>query len=140
MLLGACLWILIALILAWSLIGIYTGIGPLKLIFSGNPHRVLQAHIDFLLMSALILGFFATRIPLPWHTRWAMVIGAFTNSSTFLLFAIFPSIDPASEAFVPTAIGSVIFNIGMYTSFVITTYGFGGSAVLIIRSILNSSN
>ena len=93
MLRGACLWILVALILAWSLVGIYNDISFLKTIFPGKPSRVLQAHIDFLLMSALILGFFATRVPLLWHVRWAMVVGAFTNSSLFLLFAIFPSTD-----------------------------------------------
>jgi hypothetical protein len=34
-------------------------------------------------MTALILGVYATKVPLPWHVRWAMVVGAFTNSSFF---------------------------------------------------------
>ena len=66
---GACFLILMALLLAWSLVGFYNQVGFLKTLFPGNPTRVLQAHIDFLLMSALILGFYAARIGLPWHVR-----------------------------------------------------------------------
>jgi hypothetical protein len=66
---GACFWILMALLLAWSLVGFYNQVGFLKTLFPCNPTRVLQAHIDFLLMSALILGFYAARIGLPWHVR-----------------------------------------------------------------------
>jgi cell division protein FtsW (lipid II flippase) len=137
MLRGACLWILMALILAWSLVGIYNDIGFLKEIFSGSPKRVLQAHIDFLLMSALILGFFATGVPLPWHARWAMVVGAFTNSSLFLIFAIFPSTDPLSETFAPDSVGNSVFDVYLYTSLIVTTYGFGRAAIIIFRSTLN---
>lgn len=140
MLRGACLWILMALILAWSLVGIYNDIGFLKEIFPGSPKRVLQAHIDFLLMSALILGFFATQVPLPWHARWAMVVGAFTNSSLFLIFAIFPSTDPLSESFAAGSIGNSVFDVYLYTSLTITTYGFGRAAILIFRSTLNRSH
>ena len=140
MLRGACLWILMALILAWSLVGIYNDIGFLKTVFPGKPSRVLQAHIDFLLMSALILGFFATRVPLPWHVRWSMVVGAFTNSSLFLIFAIFPSTDPVSEAFAPGSIGNSVFDVYLYTSLVVTTYGFGRGAILILRSTLSHNN
>jgi len=38
-------------------------------------------------------GFYAARIPLHWTVRWAMVIGAFGNSSLFLMQAIFPVLD-----------------------------------------------
>jgi hypothetical protein len=31
-------------------------------------------------MTALIFGFYATKFELPWYVRWAMVVGAFTNS------------------------------------------------------------
>lgn len=134
---GACLWILMALILAWTLVGLYNNIGFLQAIFPGNPSRVLQAHIDFLLMSALILGFHAAAVALPWHVRWAMVVGAFTNSSLFLLFAMFPSVDPVSEAFAPESLGNRIYNVYLYTSISVTTYGFGSAAILILRSTLD---
>ena len=69
-----------------------------KAIFLGKQTRLLQAHIDFLLMTALILGFYAARIPLHWSVRWAMVIGAFGNSSIFLLESIFPVLESADPA------------------------------------------
>ena len=134
MLRGACLWILMALLLAWSLVGLYNDIGILKTIFPGSPRRVLQAHLDFLIMSALILGFYAAKVSLPWHVRWAMVVGAFTNSSLFLMYALFPVLDPLHETFNPIGAGPSIFNIYLYASLLTTSYGFGKAAVLIFRS------
>ena len=89
---GAALWLLMALLLAWCMVGLGLGVPFLKAIFVGKQTRLLQSHIDFLLMTALILGFYAARIPLHWTVRWAMVIGAFGNSSLFLLEAMFPDI------------------------------------------------
>ncbi len=135
---GASLWMLMALLLAWSLVGIFNDIGFVKEIFSGDYKRLLQAHIDFLLMTALILGFHATKVELPWHVSWAMVIGAFTNSSLFMLFAIFPLLDPVSAQFVPNGAAHNIFNVYMYTSLIITSYGFGKGAVLVLKSSLKA--
>ena len=134
---GACLWMLMALVLAWSLVGIFNNIGFIKSIFAGNYQRVLQAHIDFLIMTSLILGFYASKVSLPWHVRWAMVVGAFTNSSLFMLFAMFPTIDPVSEQFIPNGPGTTLFNAYMYSSLIITSYGFGKGAVLVLKSTFN---
>lgn len=124
---GAALWLLAALMIAWFMVGVNADFAPLKAIFPGKPSRLLQAHLDLLLMSALIFGFYAARIPLVWHVRWAMVIGAFTNSSLFLLMAIFPSLDnPASP--------QEVFHAYMAVSLLITSYGFGKGAVIILRS------
>lgn len=131
---GACLWILMALVLAWCLVGLYNQVGFLEAIFPGKTMRVLQAHIDFLLMSALILGFYAARVGLPWHVRWAMVIGAFTNSSLFLMYAIFPNLDPATKAYQPDGLWFLISNIYLYSSLLITSYGFGKAAVLVFQA------
>lgn len=131
---GACLWILMALILAWSMVGIYNDVSIFRTIFEGEFKRVLQAHLDFLIMSALILGFYATKVYLPWHVRWAMVVGAFTNSSLFMLQAIFPSTDPASVTHVTTGFWPTVFNIYLYASLIITSYGFGKGSVLVIKS------
>jgi len=131
---GACLWILMALILAWSLVGLYNNIEFLKAIFPGSAKRVLQAHLDFLIMSALILGYYAAKITLPWHVRWAMVIGAFTNSSLFLMYALFPVLDPIHESFNPAGMGANLFNVYLYTSLLMTSYGFGKGAVIILKS------
>lgn len=133
---GACLWILMALLLAWTLVGLYNQIGFLEAIFPGKSTRVLQAHIDFLLMSALIFGFYAARVGLPWHVRWAMVVGAFTNSSLFLMYAMFPVLDPAMEAYKPSGFWFQLFNIYLYSSLIVTSYGFGKAAVLVFRNSL----
>jgi len=133
---GACLWLLMALLLAWSLVGLYNQVDFFQAVFPGKPTRVLQAHIDFLLMSALILGFYAAKVGLAWHVRWAMVIGAFTNSSLFLIYAMFPVLDPLSETFTPAGLWSGVFNFYLYSSLLITSYGFGKGAVIIFKSTL----
>ena len=125
---GAALWILMALLLAWCMVGLNFGVAPLKAIFAGKFLRLLQAHIDFLLMSALILGYYAAKIPLPWHVRWAMVVGAFTNSSLFLLMAIFPILDN------PKIPPPQLFQWYLFASLITTSYGFGKGAVLIFKS------
>lgn len=130
---GGALWLIVALVLAWCLVGLALQLPGFGAVFPGKYQRVLQAHIDFLLMSALLLGFYGTRIALPWHVRWAMVIGAFTNSMLFLLMAIFPALDPAGPSPV-TGFARTIF-IGLnLLSFLITSYGFGRGAVLALRS------
>lgn len=128
---GAALWLLMALILAWCMVGLNFGAPLLDTIFQGKQTRLLQAHIDFLLMSALILGFYAARVPLPWHVRWSMVVGAFTNSSLFLLMAIFPVLDSPTP---PDGIFPAAFRLFLFASIVITSYGFGKGAVLVLRS------
>ncbi|QSA97234.1 hypothetical protein [Methylococcus sp. EFPC2] len=128
---AATLWLLVALILAWCLVGLGMGLPPLPDVFPGKFSRVVQAHLDFLIMSALLFGFYAARFPLPGAVRWAMVVGAFTNSSLFLLLAIFPSLDasPPPEGLLPGA-----YRVFMLVSIVITSYGFGRGALLVLRS------
>lgn len=127
---GAALWLLMALLLAWCMVGLNFGVAPLKVIFAGKFTRLLQAHIDFLLMTALILGIAASRVQLPWHVRWAMVIGAFTNSSLFLLMAIFPVLDH------PQLPPPLLFQVYLFASLIITSYGFGKAAVLVLKASL----
>lgn len=132
---GATLWIEMALLLAWCMVGLYNKVPCLDLVFAGKFTRLLQAHIDFLLMSALILGFYAAKVPLPWHVRWAMVVGAFTNSSLFLLQAIFPVLDPTMADQVPSVgIWALAFKTYLFASLITTSYGFGKGAVIIFRS------
>jgi hypothetical protein len=127
---GAALWLLMALLLAWCMVGLNFGVTPLKTIFAGKFTRLLQAHIDFLLMTALILGIAASRVRLPWTVRWAMVIGAFTNSSLFLLMSIFPSLDN------PELPPPMLFQVYLFASLITTSYGFGKASVLILKSSL----
>jgi hypothetical protein len=128
---GATLWLLMALVLAWCMVGLNFGLAPLKATFSGKFTRLLQAHIDFLLMSSLIFGFYAAKVPLPWHVRWAMVVGAFTNSSLFLLMAVFPVLDSPAP---PAGWAAQLFQIYLLASIATTSYGFGKAAVIVLRS------
>jgi hypothetical protein len=131
---GATLWLLVALVLAWCLVFMKLEVTIIKMIFK-DFHRLLQGHIDFLLMSALILGFYAAKAPLPWHIQWSMVIGAFTNSSLFLMQSMFPVLEAPSEG-----IFSMAFRIFLMLSLTITTYGFGMGAIIIFRSTLKTTS
>jgi hypothetical protein len=131
---GATLWLLMALVLAWCLVGMGLGVPVIHMIFKGFD-RLLQAHIDFLLMSALIFGIYAAKVPLPWHVRWSIVIGAFTNSSLFLLMSIFPvMLDAKAENFSPEGVFPMFFRLYLFTSISVTTYGFGRGAWIIFQS------
>ena len=132
---GAALWLIMALILAWCMVGLNFKLSFLEAIFQGKQTRLLQAHLDFLLMAALIFGFYAARVPLPWHVRWAMVIGAFTNSSLFLLMAVFPVLDKPAPM---PGLGPQLFQIFLMTSLLVTSYGFGKGAVIVLRSTLGA--
>lgn len=126
---GAALWLLVALLLALCLAGLNFGIPFLKTLFAGKQSRLVQSHIDYLLMSALIFGFYAARIHLHWSIRWAMVVGAFTNSSLFLLQAIFPVLDS------PVPVDGVLpslFRIYLMISLPTATYGFAGAAISVL--------
>jgi hypothetical protein len=127
---GAALALLAALILAWSLVGLGFGVEFVHAIFPGKFIRVLQAHLDFLLMAALILGLQATRLRLPGIVRWAMVIGAFTNSSLFLLQAVFPALDGGST---PPGIWGTIYLGYVFASITVTSFGFGRAAAIALR-------
>ena len=131
---GATLWLLVALILAWCLVGWKFGVPFITMTFE-SFERLLQAHIDFLLMTALIFGIYAAKVPLPWHVRWSIVIGAFTNSSLFLLMSIFPILETQADGLLP-----MFFQIISLASIMITTYGFGIGAVTILRSTLEASS
>jgi hypothetical protein len=132
---GAALWVLVALVLAWCLVALKMEAPLMNAVFPGKFSRVLQAHIDFLLMSALLLGFYGTRIPLAWPVRWAMVVGAFTNSSLFVLQAAFPILDgPPAEGF-----GPALFRSYLISSIVLTSFGFAGACVTVLRASFRST-
>ncbi|MEQ8232630.1 MAG: hypothetical protein RLW61_12955 [Gammaproteobacteria bacterium] len=134
---AACLWILLALVLAWCLVGLAYRVDPLLTLFPGKYTRVLQAHLDLLIMSALLLGFYASRVALPWPSAWAMAIGAFTNSSLFLLMALFPTMDPSVEQ--PAHWSQDIYEVYQFMSLSLTTFGFTTAAIWIFRSTLHGT-
>lgn len=125
---AAALWLLAALVLAWCMVAVKMQLPVIPLIFK-DFDRLLQGHLDFLLMSALLLGFYAAGVPLPRHVRWAMAIGAFTNSSLFVLQSIFAGLNPPTDDAV-----SMLFRVYMMLSISVTTYGFGRAAIIVLRS------
>ncbi|WGS87214.1 hypothetical protein [Methylomonas sp. UP202] len=132
---GAGCWLLVALVMAWCLVGLHFELAPLQALFPGKPARLLQAHLDFLLMSALLLGFYGARFPLPAIACWAMVIGAFTNSSLFLLMAMFPVLDDPAA----TGVAVAVFKLYTFASIVTTSFGFGRAAWAAVRHAAQSA-
>ncbi|CAI8732331.1 MULTISPECIES: hypothetical protein [Methylococcus] len=128
---GAALWLLLALILAWCLVGLNFGLPLLPSLFAGKFTRLVQAHLDLLLMSALLFGFHAAKILLPRPVSWAMVLGAFTNSSLFLLQAIVPALDAPPA---PGNSAQAAFGLYAVASVTLTSYGFGRAAVIVLCS------
>lgn len=130
---GAALWLMVALVLAWCLVFMKLDLSFIKAIFK-DFNRLLQGHIDFLLMSALMFGFYAAKIPFPWHVNWAIVVGACTNSSLFLLMSIFPSLSTPEEGFF-----KALFGLLTMASVIVTSYGFGRGAFIIYQSVSSQS-
>ncbi|MEO0423367.1 MAG: hypothetical protein AAF184_13585 [Pseudomonadota bacterium] len=119
---GATFNFLVALAIAWLLM--LTRVTPIPALLEvfRDTDKLLSSHLDFLIMGAMILGFYGARIPLPGHVRWAMVIGAVTNSSLFLLSAM--------EMRPPFGL------VAVYGSVSLTTYGFGMASILVFRASL----
>ncbi len=119
---GAAFDFLVALVLAWILM--LTRVTPVPALVDvfKDTDKLLSSHLDFLIMGAMILGFYAARIPLPRYVQWAMVIGSVTNSSLFLLSSM--HVRPAGGLF------------AVYGSVSLTTFGFGMASILVIRSSL----
>lgn len=133
---SACLWILLALVLAWCLVGLAYQIEPFPTVFPGKYTRVLQAHLDLLIMSALLLGFYGSRVALPPVSAWAMAIGAFTNSSLFLLMALFPTMDPTLEQAAHWTQG--VYETYQFLSLSLTTFGFATASIAVLRQTLRT--
>jgi len=130
---AATLWLLVALVLAWCLVAVKLELPLIPLVFK-DFDRLLQGHLDFLLMSALLFGFYAANVRLPWHVRWAMAVGAFTNSSLFLLQSIFPELNPPTND-----VFSMLFRLYSMLSISVTTYGFGRGAIIVFRSTFDGT-
>ena len=98
------------------------GLAPLARVFP-RPHYIIKAHIDYLLMALLLFAFYLIALPLPDWVVGCMLLGSATNPLLFLALAMRnTSHMPATS---PLAVASV-------ASFVVTTAGFGGAAVMIL--------
>jgi hypothetical protein len=120
----ACISLLIALVLAWCLVATHAVKLPVALEFFKDPDKLLSAHLDFLMMTMLLLGFYAAKVPLPVFVRWPMAIGSIGNPSAFLIESIFPG----SE--------SPVIGLFIITTITLTTFGYGLAAIKVFRSTL----
>lgn len=86
-----------------------------------NTTQVLRAHIDYLLMGILLIMFANLDIKAEPYIEWSAIVGAITNPFMFLVLAFYPKVSKSPFS---------IFGITSTLSFVVTTIGFGGLAVL----------
>lgn len=116
--------LLIALVLAWGLVlskGLQVQFA--KDLFV-HTDKLLSAHLDFLMMTMLLFGFYCVHVRLPVFARWPMAIGSITNPACFLIESVCATHPPAW--FMPFAM----------TSVTLTTMGYGLAAITVLRSTL----
>ncbi len=123
----ACISMLIALVLAWCLVATHAVKLPVALEIFKNPDKLLSSHLDFLMMTMLLLGFYAAKVPLPGYVLWPMAIGSIGNPSLFLIEAV----QSAPEGPPGPVMGLIII-----TSITLTTFGYGMAAIKVFRSTL----
>jgi hypothetical protein len=117
----------ITLVLAWCLLGVRTSARVRKLF--PNVPNLLKAHIDYLLMTGLLMIFYLLfahfRLSVPPVILVAMSVGSLMNPVGFLVLAIRPDTKqiPASP-----------FGAIMSTSFALTTIGYAGAAWSVARA------
>jgi hypothetical protein len=111
----------ITLVLAWCLLGVRTSARVRKLF--PNVPNLLKAHIDYLLMTGLLIIFYLLfarfQLSVSPVILVAMSVGSLMNPLGFLVLAIKPDTKqiPASP-----------FGAIMATSFALTTIGYAGAA------------
>lgn len=117
----ACITLLIALVLAWCLVFTKGMKLPFFLNIFENTDKLLSAHLDFLMMTMLLLGFYASKITLPKYVIWPMAIGSIGNPTAFILNSVFP--------------GSTapLIGIFIFTTITLTTIGYGMAAIKVFR-------
>ena len=123
------LCLLITLVLAWCLVGIRSS-AFMKGLFP-NYQNLLKAHLDYLMMTGLLMIFFLLfnhfRVSPPAVVVLAMCAGSFMNPVGFIALAIRPTLrqQPTSP-----------FGMVMAASFSLTTIGYAGAAWLIGQAAL----
>jgi len=113
--------LLIALVLAWCLVFTKGMKLPFAVELFKQPDKLLSAHLDFLMMTMLLLGFFCVRVPLPFMARWPMAIGSITNPTCFLIESLYATHPPA---------GYMMF---VFPSIILTTVGYALACITLLR-------
>ncbi len=115
------LCLLIALFLAWCLVGVRSS-AFMKRVFP-SYQNLLKAHIDYLMMTGLLMIFCLLfdhfHVPTSRVIVFGMCAGSFMNPIGFIALAVNPTLrqQPTSP-----------FGMVMATSFSLTTIGYAGAA------------
>ena len=127
MVIGASVFILISLALAWLATAVRIMQVPALKAYFPSSENIVKSHIDYLLMALLLIAFYLLGkqmgVVYPSWAIWAMLIGGVVNPYAFLILA-----RHEPEDFKP----GPIFSIGSTASFVLTTLGFGVAAVMVL--------
>jgi hypothetical protein len=121
----------ITLVLAWCLVGVRSS--PFMKKLFPNYQNLLKAHLDYLMMTGLLMIFFLLfdrfRVLPPAVVVVAMCIGSFMNPVGFIALAIRPTLrqHPTSP-----------FGVVMAVSFSLTTIGYAGAAWSIGQAALRA--
>lgn len=117
----ASISLLIGLVLAWCLVFTIPMKIPFFLDIFKNTDKLLSSHLDFLMMTMLLLGFYASKITLPKYVLWSMAIGSIGNPTLFLIESL------TDGAKIPIMMPFVM------TSIILTTFGYGMAAIKVFR-------
>ena len=120
----AALTLLMGLVLAWCLVMTRGMKIPYMLNIFTSTENLLSGHLDYLMMTMLLLGFYASKIRLPKFVVWPMALGSVGNPTAFLVLAIAPKIH------------SLPYILFLYTTLSLTTFGFGMAAIKALRDSL----
>lgn len=121
LLIGGSVLLLISLALAWLATAVrILNVASLKKRFPAHDN-LIKAHIDYLLMALLLFVFYLIGDTLSLALVVPMLIGATINPFLFIVFATYSD---------PNAKPSPLFMITAFISFVCTTVGFGGAAIV----------
>jgi hypothetical protein len=125
------LCLLITLVLAWCLAGVRSS-AFMKRLFP-NYQNLLKAHLDYLMMTGLLMIFFLLfnhfAVSPSRLVVFAMSVGSFMNPVGFILLAIKPGLSQQ-----PTS----PFGAVMAGSFTLTTIGYAGAAWSIGQAALRA--
>ena len=125
------LCLLITLVLAWCLVGVRSS-AFMKRLFP-NYQNLLKAHLDYLMMTGLLMIFFLLfnhfGVSPSRLVVLAMSVGSFMNPVGFILLAIKPGLSQQ-----PTS----PFGAVMAGSFTLTTIGYTGAAWSIGQAALRA--
>lgn len=127
LLIVVCISLLIALVLAWCLTLLKMKV-PIAVETFVDKEALLSSHLDFLMMTMLLLGFYASKITLPKYVVWPMAIGSLGNPTIFLIGSIYPNNQ------------SPIMMLFVMTSISLTTFGYAMASIKLLRYALKPSS